>query len=149
MKSTRKCLDFIGSALLCCFIMPMYLFVSNYPQFGLVDTLLIVATFLGIFACIAMLPWFVFRDIDKVSFWMHGAGIIFWFSHPLAVFLRESSPSWLISFISGYQWFLLIVSCLISAICLIFVAKYFSTFIKGANRFFEFIYFLNVGDASK
>ena len=49
MKSTRKCLDFIGSALLCCFIMPMYLFVSNYPQFGLVDTLLIVTTFLGIF----------------------------------------------------------------------------------------------------
>lgn len=138
----KKYLDFIGSALLCCFTMPMYLFVSNYPQFGLVDTLLLVATFLGIFACIAMLPWFVFRDIDKVSFWMYGAGILFWFSYPLGLFLIRWLPRFITS--AGYIWLWLIVFCLIGVICLGFFVKYFSTLIKGANGFLSLFTFLTL-----
>ena len=140
MKSTKKYLASIGSALLGCFVMPIYFFVSNYPQFDLKDTFLVATIFLGIFACIAMLPWFVFRDIDKVSFCMYGAGIVFWFSHPLASFLRGRMPGFIEH--SGFQWSLLIVFSLISIICLLFVAKYFSTLIKGVNGFLSLFTFL-------
>lgn len=87
LENMKKYLDFIGSALLCCFVIPMYSYVSNYPQFDLVDTLLITAIFLGIFACITIPLGFIFRNVSKVLFLVYGVGIIFWFSHPLAVSL--------------------------------------------------------------
>ena len=118
----RKYFDFIGSASLCCFIMPMYLFVSNYPQFGLVDTLLIVATFLGIFACITVVLGFIFRDIDRVLFFMYGLGIIFWFSRSLVDFLRQYFP--IPTIVYAYRWYLFLFGCFLVAIFFLFVGKY-------------------------
>ena len=133
LENKKVCVELIGSALLCCFIMPISLFVSNYPQFDLVDTLLITAIFLGIFACIAIPLGFIFKNVDKVSFFMYGVGIIFWFSHPLAVSLGEFCPRFIAE--SGYHWFLLSVCCLAAVTTLYFIAKSFPNFSKCVNKF--------------
>ena len=129
----RRYFDLMGSALACCYVVPMYFSVSNYPQFGLKDTLLIVAVFLGVFTCIAIPFGFIFKNVGKVSFLMYGIGIVFWFSHPVAISLRRFCPKFIVG--SGYHWFLLSVCCLIAVICSFFVAKYLSCFVKGANKF--------------
>ena len=133
LENRKRYFEFIGSALLCCFVMPMYFFVSNYPQFGLVDTLLITAIFLGIFTCIAIPLGFIFRNVSKVLFLMYGVGIIFWFSHPLAVSLREFCPKFIVN--NGFRWSLLICCCLITVICLSFIARYFQSLVINANKF--------------
>ena len=125
--------ELIGSALLCCFIMPIFLFVSNYPQFDLVGTLLITVIFLGIFACIVIPLGFIFKNVGKVSFFMYGIGIIFWFSHPIAVSLRKFCPRFIVK--SGYHWLLLSVCCLATVIILYLIAKSFPNFSKGVNKF--------------
>ena len=129
----KKYIDFIGSASLCCFIVPMWLFESNYPQLGLADTLLIVAIFLGVFACIAISLSFIFKNLSKVSFLMSWIGVVFWFSHPLAAYSRKFIPNFIAN--SGYHWSLLYVCCLIAIVCLFFVAKCLPSFVKGTNKF--------------
>ena len=132
-KNKKKCFTLIGSALLCCFVIPMYSFVSNYPQFNLVDTLLITAIFLGIFACIAIPLGFIFKNVGKVSFLIYGIGIIFWFSYPLAVSSHRFCPKFIVK--SGYHWFLLSVCCLLAVICLSFIARYLRSLVINTNKF--------------
>ena len=64
----KKYLNFIGSLLLAGYIVPMYFFVLNYPQFAVKDTFLVIALFIGIALGTSSILWLFFRDINKVSF---------------------------------------------------------------------------------
>ena len=89
----KKYLDLIGSALLACWVVPAHSFVSNYPQFGLRDTLLIVAMFFGIFTCIATPMGFVLKDIGKISFLMYGGGTVFLVKSPVSRVSQQAHPN--------------------------------------------------------
>lgn len=130
----NKLLSFLGSILLSCFVVPVFYFVSNYPQFGLQDTFLIVALFGAIASGIAGLLGLVFRDINKVSFLMYGSSVIFWFSHPVAIFARDRFSFFKKFDVGGYQWPLLFVCCFLSLGVLFFILKYFQKFVERLNR---------------
>lgn len=131
----NKLLSFLGSILLSCFVVPAFYFVSNYPQFGLQDTFLIVTLFGTIAFGIAGLLWLVFRNINKVSFLMYGSSVIFWFSMPIGSLVQDHLGS-MVGFIfrNNYQWILLFVFCFLSLNILFFVLRYFPKLVGGLNK---------------
>ncbi|MGX8716694.1 MAG: hypothetical protein ACSW8C_01740, partial [bacterium] len=128
----NKSLSFLGSVLLACFVVPAFYFVSNYPQFGLQDTFLIVALFGAIAFGIAGLLWVVFRDINKVSFLMYGSSVIFWFSYDFCLFYikKFSVPKILFE----YSWGALLVFCILALLCLLIILKYLSKITVITNK---------------
>ena len=128
----NKFLSFLGSILLACFVVPAFYFVSNYPQFSLQDTFLIVALFGAIALGLAGLLWLVFRDSNEVSFLMYGGSVVFWFSYDLGLFYlkRFGMPG----FLSNYSWGGLFAFCFFAFFCFVLIAKYFSKIIVAVNR---------------
>ena len=129
-----KYLTFTASILLDCFVFPMFYFISNYPQFGPLDTFLIITLFGAISLGIAGLLWILFRDINKVSFLMYGGGIVFWCSHPVASFLRDHFYFFGKFAGNRLQWPLLFLCCISFVFCLFFVLKYFQKSIRILNK---------------
>ena len=137
-----KSLNFIGSILLGCYVVPMHYFVSNYPEFDILDTVLAMVLFSGIFLCVAGLLWLCFRDINKVSFFTYGFVTVFWASLPGAVFLRDNFGFFSKLSNSGYQWPLLFIFCLMAILSLFFTIKFCSKFITNVNRILSIFVFI-------
>lgn len=127
----KKCLSFIGSVLLGCYIVPIYHFVSNYPQVPLKDTILIIALFGAIVVGLVGFLWLLFRDINKVSFLMYGGAIIFWFSHPFAKYIAGSFT--LPQAVANCAWPLLFICCALGILSLFFILKFCPKFVKNIN----------------
>lgn len=99
----KKYLSFIGSILLAWYVVPMYSFVANYPQVTIRDTFLIIVLFVTIALGIASFFGIFFRDKDKVFFLIYGISFIFWYSHPISVFVGNNSHIFDFIFRKGIQ----------------------------------------------
>lgn len=130
----KKYLNFIGSILFAGYVVPMYSFVANYPQLTIRDTFLIIVLFVTIALGIASFFGIFFRDKDKVFFLIYGISFIFWFSHPISVFVGNNSHIFDFIFRKGIQWPVLYFCCFISAIILYSSLKFCQNFIKRFNQ---------------
>ena len=81
----------------------------------------------------------------KFHFFIYGTGIVFWFSHPTAVFFNKHCHLSQKIGLLGVQWTVLFVCCLISIVCLFFILKYCQKFVKNFNKIAStFIFILSV-----
>ena len=130
----KNYINIIGSAIACCLIMPLHLFVVNYPQIAIQNMLLVVAIFLAIFACIFSVLQIFFRNVSKSSLLMYVIGGSFWLSYPIAKFFVDYFD--LINFVYRikYRWFFLFLGCFFFVFVFVFILKHCPKFIEKLSN---------------